>query len=79
VFSDGCEHFTRFENWDHSHNDMLETVVNEYETCCAMCWHQTSCMAFVYSPTHKICWIKTKVRVDGGHHALDRISGILGM
>jgi len=75
----GCEHFTRVVNWDYPHNDMFKTVVNEYETCCSMCWHQASCMVFAYSPTTKDCWIKTKVIDDGGYMHLDRISGVLSM
>ncbi len=75
----GCEHFTRVENWDYPDNDMLKTIVNDYEICCSMCWHQTSCMGFAYSPTTKECWIKTKVVEDAGHFHADRISGYLGM
>ena len=75
----GCEHFTHVQNWDYPHNDMLHTVVNDYDTCCSLCWHQTSCMGFAYSPSMKVCWIKTKMTETIGHRHPDRNCGYLSM
>ncbi|CAF1379811.1 unnamed protein product [Adineta steineri] len=73
----GCQYFTREEEWDYPHNDMLHTIVNEYDTCCSMCWHQASCTAFAYSPSTQNCWLKTKLDENGGYYHLDRITGYL--
>ena len=75
----GCGRFFRHENWDYPYSDMLLTVVNDYESCCSMCWHQASCILFSYSPTSKHCWVKSKVIENGGYAHSDRISGLIGM